>query len=99
MKTVEELKKRAERIIPDAQLTTQVKRIRYSFDERELQEYTEAYHKERVNRVTDEEIEKLADDYGDAAIKYNLPDYGLKGNASLDFSTGAKWFKSKLMEE
>ena len=57
MKTAEELKKRAERIIPDTQYKG-IKHIRYSFDERELQEYAEEFHKSKMAKITDEDIEK-----------------------------------------
>lgn len=59
-----------------------------------LKQYAESYHKERVNRVTDEEIEKWADDIADPESKKDF-----ERGEWLGFKEGASKIKSKLMEE
>ena len=61
---------------------------------RMMQSYAESYHKERVNAITDEDIEKWADDIANPESKKVF-----ERGEWLGFKEGARKIKSKLMEE
>ena len=56
-----------------------------------FEEYAESYHKERVNRVTELDIV--------FAINEWVNEEPARGYCRYGFDSGAKWLKSKLMEE